>query len=79
VDIEVAVLFEFRMKRQRIKALFDKSGLDIGAERIDFRQIVKRLWVDLTVFIDDLDPADPLDDEDASRTIEGGGDVRGVV
>ena len=68
VDEEVAVLLELRMEGDRPQALLDEAGLHVGAERVDVGEVEERLGVGLAAF-HDLDAADALDDEDASRAV----------
>ena len=77
-DVEVTVLLELRVEGDGPQALLDEAGLHFAAERSVLGQVEERLLGDLAV-LDDLDLADALDDEDASRAVEGRGDADRIV
>ena len=75
MDEEVAVLGEVRVERDGVQALLDEAGLHVVAERVDRGEVEERIFLHAAVGVDDLDPADPLDHEDAPGAVAGVGDV----
>ena len=75
VDVEITVFGKFRMERDGIKTLFDKTGLHIATQRIYRRQVKERFLENIAVLVDDLDAPCPFGNENPPATVASIGDI----